>query len=266
MKILLIRTLKLVVIAYIVICVLLYFFQERLIFFPEKLDKSFQFTFGGDFEELNFTTKDKLLLNGVLFKATHSKGLIFYLHGNAGSINSWEDVAKTYTNLRYDVLIIDYRGYGKSEGKISSEKQLFDDLQIVYDAMKTRYAESNIVVLGYSIGSGLAAKVASVNHPKLLILQTPYYSLTDMMQHRYPLIPTFILKYKFATNRYIADCKMPVVIFHGDRDEVIYYNSSVKLKALLKPGDSLITLKGQAHNGVTDNQDYQVAIRKILSE
>lgn len=266
MKIILIRTFKLVIIAYIVICVLLYFFQEKLIFFPEKLDKKFRFNFNDDFEELNFTTTDNFVLNGVLFKATHSKGLIFYLHGNAGSVNSWEDVAKTYTDLQYDVLIIDYRGYGKSEGKISSEKQMFKDLQIVYDAMKTRYDESKMVVLGYSIGSGLAAKIASVNHPRLLILQTPYYSLTDMMRRRYPLIPTFILKYKFATNKYIVDCKMPIVIFHGDRDEVIHYNSSARLKELLKSGDTLVTLKGQAHNGVTDNPDYQAAIRNILGK
>jgi len=119
--------------------------------------------------------------------------------------------------------------------------------------------------LGYSIGTGAAADIAANNHPHLLILQAPYYSLTDMMKHNYPVIPTFILKYKFETSKYVQNCKMPVVIFHGDADMVIYYQSSLKLRALLKPTDTLITLHGQDHNGITDNPDYRNAINKILN-
>ncbi|MEO8406467.1 MAG: alpha/beta fold hydrolase, partial [Chitinophagaceae bacterium] len=201
MKKILLTTLKWLIAMYIIICVVLYFFQEKLIFFPQKLTKGFKFSFDTPFEEVSFKMKDDVLLNGILFKARNSKGLIFYLHGNAGSIDSWGDVAKTYTDLNYDVLIIDYRGYGKSEGKISSEKQVFDDLQIVYDNMKGKYEENKIIILGYSIGSGPAARIASVNNPRMLILQAPYYSLTDMMRHSYPIIPVFLLKYKFQTNR-----------------------------------------------------------------
>src|SRR5450432_3155328 len=250
---------------YILICIALFFFQEKLIFFPDKLEKNFQFSFENKFEELNVKTKDGKLLNGILFKSDSSKGLIFYLHGNAGSLNSWGDVAKTYTDLNYDVFIIDYRGFGKSEGSIENQDQLFDDLQIAFNVMKEKYAEDKIIVLGYSIGTGLAAKIASVNHPKLLILQAPYYSLTDMMKHDYPIIPTFILKYKFETYKYIENCNMPIVIFHGNADEVIYYNSSIKLKALLKKSDKLITLNGQGHNGITDNPVYIEEIKKILN-
>jgi pimeloyl-ACP methyl ester carboxylesterase len=97
-----------------------------------------------------------------------------------------------------------------------------------------------------------------------LILQAPYYSLTDMMRQAYPIIPTFILKYKFETNKYLKRCKAPVVIFHGNQDEVIYYGSSLKLKPLFKKQDTLITLEGQSHNGMTDNEDYKAALRKIL--
>src|SRR5262249_43285281 len=129
-----------------------------------------------------------------------------------------------------------------------------------------RYAEDKITVLGYSIGTGLATKTASANNPKMLILQAPYFSLTDMMRHTYPLVPTFLLKYKFQTNQFISNCKMPIVIFHGDRDEVIYYNSSLKLKKLMKASDRLITLRGQGNNGMTDNPEYKLEIEKILSE
>lgn len=255
---------KLVLIVYILMCGFLFLFQEKLIFFPEKLAKDFKFSFDQKFEEINIQTKDNKSLNGVLFTSDSSKGLVFYLHGNAGCINSWADVAKRYTDLNYDVFILDYRGYGKSEGSISSEQQLFDDIQTSYNEMKKKYNEDSIVVLGYSIGTGPATKIASVNHPRLLILQAPYYSLVDMMNHTYPIVPTFLLKYKFQTYKYIRDCKMPIVIFHGDQDEVVYYKSSIKLKKIMKDTDTLITLKGQGHNGITDNSEYISIIEKIL--
>lgn len=242
----------------------LFFFQEKMIFFPEKLEKDFKFSFTDKFEEVTIQSKDNKSLHGLLFKADTSKGLIFYLHGNAGSVNSWGDVAKTYTRLNYDVFILDYRGYGKSEGSVNSQQQFFEDVQSAYDEMKKRYQENKMLVLGYSIGTGPATYIASTNHPWLLILQAPYYSLVDMMKHTYPIVPTFLLKYRFETNKYIKDCKMPVIIFHGDQDEVICYNSSVKLKALLKNSDTLITLKGQGHNGITDNPDYVDAMKNIL--
>lgn len=266
MKLLLIKLFLTVVVLYILLCGLIYFIQEKLIFFPEKLDKDFKFNFGQEYRELNFKTQDNLQLNAVLFPAPHSKGLIFYLHGNAGSINSWGGVAKTYTDLNYDVVIMDYRGFGKSDGKISTQAQLFQDAQIAYDEMKSIYDEQKIIVLGYSLGSGIAAKIASTNQPRLLILQTPYYSVTDMMRHTYPILPTFILKYKLETNKFLKDCKIPIVLFHGDQDEIIYYNSSVKLKSIIKKTDRLITLHGQGHNGITDNQDYKSALEKILAE
>jgi pimeloyl-ACP methyl ester carboxylesterase len=258
------RTLKLLLVVYVLLCVALYFFQEKLLFFPDKLDKNHKFSFAQPFEEINIKTKNGKFLNGLFFEADSATGLVFYLHGNAGSLDNWGAVAKRYTELRYNVFILDYPGYGKSDGAIEGKTQLVDVIQTAYDEMKRRFEEDSIVVLGYSIGTGPAANLAATNHPKLLILQAPYYSLTDMMRHTYPIVPTFLLKYKFQTNEYLKKCKMPIVIFHGDQDEVIYYGSSLKLKAGMKTGDTLITLKGQRHNGMTDNPDYIAALKTIL--
>jgi len=266
MKKILLRITSLILIAYVAICALLFFFQEKLLFFPEKLGKDFQFRFNQPFEEITIKTSDHVLLNGLLFKSDLSKGLVFYLHGNAGSLNSWGVVAKTYTDLNYDVFIMDYRGFGKSEGRISTQAQLYQDIQTAYDKLKAKYNESNTIVLGYSIGTGLATYIASKNSPKLLILQAPYYSMTDMMRHTYPIIPTFILKYKFETNVLIKECKMPIVIFHGNQDKVIYYNSSIKLKEGLKKTDTLITLNGQGHNRITYNPEYIAEIKRLLTK
>lgn len=266
MKKIFIGVLILILVLFIVLSGVFYMNQEKLIFFPEKLERSFQFDFDQKFEEIYIKTDDGIDLHGLLFSVENSKGLIFYLHGNAGSLSSWGRVAENYTDLNYDVFIIDYRGYGKSGGSISSEKQFFSDVQRAYDNLIKNYDENKIIVLGYSIGSGPAAKVASDNNPKLLILQAPYYNLPDLMRKFYPLIPTFFLKYKFRTDKYTKECKMPVVIFHGDLDEVIYYGSSLKLQKLFKPGDRLITLKGQGHNGMADNTDYKIEIEKILEK
>lgn len=179
---------------YILICAALYLKQESLIFYPYKLPANYTFFFPQAFKELPVKTKDGTILSGVLFTASSAKGVIFYLHGNAGALSSWGEVAQTYTALNYDVFMLDYRGYGKSEGSITSQQQMFDDVQSAYDTVKAHYAEDKITVLGYSVGSGLAAYVAATNKPARLILQAPYYSLTDMMRHTYPVIPTFILK------------------------------------------------------------------------
>jgi alpha-beta hydrolase superfamily lysophospholipase len=243
----------------------LFFFQEKFIFFPQRLSKNYQFSFDHEFEEINLKSYDGAVLNGLLFKSDNSKGLIFYLHGNGGSLMSWGEVASTYTNLGFDIFMLDYRGYGKSEGTINNEEQLSKDVQIVYDELKKSYAEDKIIVLGYSLGTGLATKLASSNSPSLLILQAPFFSLTKMMNARtYYIVPSFILKYKFETNKYLRKCKMPIVIFHGTNDEVISYESSVMLKELFKPSDMLITLHNQGHSNMTDSNEYKAELRKIF--
>jgi uncharacterized protein len=249
---------------FVIPCTLLYLNQEGIIFHPEKLSKSHTFHFDQKFEEKTIKANDGTLLNGVLFKTDSAKGLVFYLHGNAGSLDSWGATAEFYTSFNYDVFMLDYRGYGKSEGIISSENQMFDDVQTAYNEMKKIYPENKIIVLGYSIGTGPAAKLASTNHPELLILQAPYYSLVDMAKNNFKLVPSFILKYKFETNEYLMDVNMPVVIFHGDQDEVIPYTSSQRLKSEFENKVTLITLHGQKHNRMTYNPEYLMEMSKIL--
>ena len=243
----------------------MYFNQEKLIFHPTKLPSDFKFNYKQSFAELTIKEEDGVKLSGLLFRADSSKGLIFYLHGNAGALNTWGNAAKNYTKLGYDMFILDYRGFGKSEGEISSEKQFFSDVQQAYNELKKTYPENKIIIVGYSIGTGPAAMLASTNQPKLLILQAPYYSLLDMMQHTYSFVPEFLLKYKFQTNEFLKNTKSQVYIFHGDADEVIYYGSSIKLKESFKPGDKLVTLPGKGHNKMNDDPIYLSDLKSILT-
>lgn len=249
---------------YLTLCIALYFFQESLIFFPRQLPEDFNFAFETPFEEVSIPVKGPDTLSGLWFQQDSSKGLVFYLHGNAGSLNGWGQIAPIYLNLGYDIFLLDYRGFGKSTGNISSEAQFYEDVQQAYNWAKTNYSEQKITIIGYSIGTGSAAYLAANNAPKQLILKAPYYSLVDMMQQHYAIIPTFLLKYTFETYTYLPQIKAPITIFHGNQDAVIPFNSSIRLKAFLKPNDQVVVLPNAGHNGMNNNLNYLKTLATLL--
>ena len=253
-------------ILYLMYASYVYFNQEEMIFAASKLEKDYKFRFDQDFEELDIPSFDNTKLNGLLFKAPNSKGLIFYLHGNANSLDSWGGIAPVYTNLGYDIFILDYRGYGKSKGKIENQQQFLKDVSFAYKKMASIYPKGKITIIGYSIGTGAAAYLASKENPKMLILQAPYYNFLEFSSTRAPFIPDFLKKFTFPTNEYIAGVKVPVYIFHGSEDRLIGYENSEQLQKLLKPTDILFELKNQGHVGINDNPDFQEKLKNILSE
>lgn len=257
-------TLGCMVLLYLLLCVLLYCYQEQFIFHPSTLAAEHSFYFEGDFEEVKLTTKDAEQLHGLWFKVPKTKGIVFYLHGNAGSLESWGHIAPIYQQLGYDIFILDYRGFGKSTGKIKSEQQFFADAQLAYDWLKTRYQEQQITVIGYSIGTGTAAWLAAQNQPQQLILKAPYYSLVDMMQQYYAFAPTFLLKYRFETHQYLPKVSAPITIFHGKQDRLIPVQASLRLQQFLKPTDQLIVLPQTGHHGMNDRPIYKNTLSNLL--
>jgi len=234
-------------------------------FFPgHKLNKDFHFDFSTPFSEVNITTEDGCNLNGLQFKTKRSKGLIFYLHGSNDAVNIWGKIASTYLNLNYDIFILDYRGYGKSESVVTDEHQLSCDIQTVYNKLKQSYDEADIVIIGQSMGTGPAANLAFNNNPKTLILQAPYYSISDWIYNIAPEINTYNMNFQFKTFELLPKIKVPVIIFHGNKDQAIYYESSKKLSAFFKKGDELITLKGERHNNFINNIQYLTKMKAIL--
>ncbi|HWY37064.1 MAG TPA: alpha/beta fold hydrolase [Bacteroidia bacterium] len=264
LKKILVWLLSIIAVVYIVVCCVMYLMQEKILFHPTKLEAGYTFEFKNRFEELFIPVSDNKKINGLFFKADSSKGLIFYLHGNAGALDTWGKAAEKYVACHYDMFIPDYRGFGKSEGEIYSEPQFYDDVQAAYNELKKRYNENKIVIIGYSIGTGPAAMLASQNNPKMLVLQAPYYSMVDMMHHSYPFIPDFLLKYKLKTFEFVQKTKAPIYVFHGDSDKVIYYGSSLKLKEHFKKSDTLFTLPGAGHRGMNNNETFIAEMSKIL--
>ncbi len=253
------------VIIYLLIVCYVYFNQEAMIFQATKLPKEYKYDYNQYFEEINIKSFDNTILNGLLFKSKDvSNGLVFYLHGNAGALNTWGNIAENYTNLGYDIFILDYRSYGKSEGEIKSELQFNNDVSAVYKFLLLKYKEENITIIGYSIGTGPATFLASNSNPKQLILQAPYFNFLELSNERVPFIPDFFKKYKFETNKLIPKVKSPIFIFHGDKDQIINYNNAERLSKLLKPNDHFFTLKGQGHIGINENQEYLDELKNIL--
>lgn len=264
LKFLTIILLAFFVVIYVVVISYVYFNQVGMVFQSALLPKEYQFDYQSKFEEINIKSFDGVNLNGLLFKAEKSKGLIFYLHGNAGTLESWGKIAKTYTNLGYDIFILDYRSFGKSEGEIENEEQLNKDIAVVYKILKKRYPENKIIITGYSIGSGLAVILAFENKPKALILQSPYYSFTELSSIRVPFFPDFMKKFHLETFRYLPKVKAPIYIFHGIDDQLISCSNSVRLNKLLDFKGHLCALKGQGHIGMNENNDFQNQLKIIL--
>ena len=250
-------------IIYILYVSYIYFNQAEMVFVANKLPENYKFEFSQKYEEVTIPSFDNKKLNGLLFKIPNPKGLIFYLHGNAGSVDSWGNNAEIYTNLGYDIFFLDYRGFGKSEGEIENQEQVFKDISIAYDKVKFGY--KNTIIIGYSIGTGLATYLASIKNPNKLILQAPYYNFLEFSTSRAPYFPDFLKKFQFETDKYITKVKSTIYIFHGNQDQLIPFENSTRLQKLLKPNDAIFELKNQGHLGINDNEDFNEKLKVILN-
>ncbi|PVW13841.1 alpha/beta hydrolase [Marixanthomonas spongiae] len=250
---------------YILLLFGMYSLQEKLIFLPTKLPQEHTYTFKQPFTEIFLEAKDGARLNALHFKVENPKGVMLYFHGNAGNLDSWGDITSFFTQFEYDVLVMDYRTYGKSTGNLS-EKTLYKDAQLFYDYLLKQYAEDEITVYGRSLGTALAAYVAANNHPKKLILETPFYAMADLAKKRFPILPVKqLLRYKFPTNTFLKKTSCPVVIFHGTEDGVVPYSSGKKLaKEVSIERLDFITLPQGDHNNLIEFKAYRKGIAKAL--
>lgn len=244
----------------------MYFMQEKLLFLPSVLDQDYVYEFSHNFKELDLEADDGAILNAIHFKAEHPKGVILYFHGNAGDLSRWGTITEFFVEKQYDVLVMDYRTFGKSKGKLS-ETAFYEDAQLFYDYLKKSYKESDISLYGRSLGTGIAAYLASKNNPKQLVLETPYYSMTDVGQSRYPFLPVkALLKYRFPTYEFIKNVSCPITMFHGTDDGIVPYKSAKKLLGIApRANTTFITIERGEHNNLIHYEKYHKGIAKCFS-
>jgi len=162
------------------------------------------------------------------------------------------------------VVLVDYRGFGKSTGK-RSEKEMLDDMQFVYDVLAKQYHEHHIIVYGRSLGSGFATKVASENKPRYLILDSPYYNFQKVVERFLPILPVrYVLRYHLRTDKWILHVNCHTYIIHGTKDRLIPIKHSEALQKLNPAKITLIRIHGGGHNNLSKFDEYHNFIRDIL--
>lgn len=253
-----------IIIGYIILNVIVYLVQDKFIFKPEKLSADFTFKYDIPFKELFFEVEQGVRINGLHFYRPQPKGLILYFHGNTRSIKGWARYAKDFYRYDYDVVLVDYRGFGKSTGK-RSEIDMLSDMQFVYETLKEKYQQQHMIVYGRSIGSGFAAKVASENDPRYLILDAPYYNFLKAVERFLPILPVkYVLRYHLRTDKWIAHVNCHTYIIHGTRDWLIPVANSEKLQAINPRKITLIRIHGGGHNNLPSFPEYHNFVRDIL--
>ncbi|RKE92004.1 alpha/beta hydrolase [Ichthyenterobacterium magnum] len=262
-----ISTIVTILIIYIAISIALYYLQDYMLFKPEKLPKDFQFDYENQVtKEYNLETRDGAIINGLrFFPKGESKGVVLYLKGNSKSIKGWGKFAVDFTRHGYNVFMVDYRGFGKSTGR-RSQKAIKRDLQVVYNKIKEKTSENHIILYGRSLGSGFATKLASTNHPKMLILDAPYYSLTKVTARYMPFMPlSLLIKYPLPTYKWLKYVQCPIHIIHGTDDKLIPFKSSVKLSQINPKLTKLHSVIGGGHKNLNNYESYHKMLDDILN-
>ena len=245
----------------------LYYLQEKFLFHPDPLPKDFKFKFKLPFREANIPMNARDTVNMIQFYPANvvARGVVLYFHGNRGNVIRYEKYANNFLKNGYEVWVPDFPTYGKTTGKLS-EENMYLQAKEVYNLAHSKFSADNIIVYGKSLGTGVAAYVAAKKKCRMLILETPYYSIPDLFSSYAPIYPTGRMShFKFPVGAYLKDVNAPVFIFHGTADETIPYRGAAKLKKVLKPGDEFITIENGKHNNLDDYPVFHQKLDSVLN-
>lgn len=245
---------------------LLYLFQTRLIFFPGKLAAGFDLKLKGHQEEIFLTTGDNERIHALFCRGPRPE-VILYFHGNAGDMSGWKFVTEDFTALGYNVLIIDYRGYGKSSGNIS-EQGFYKDAEAAYTyLLQTRhFTASQIIIYGRSVGTGVAVDLATRHAARILVLESPYTSMGALANEKLPFFfPSLYLRFSFNNLKKIGKVDYPVVLIHGTHDELIPSAHSQRLLKAITTEKKLFLVNGGSHNDLNAFKEYGQFLHYLLA-
>lgn len=202
------------------------------------------------FQEINIPFEGELV-NGLKFSAAEPKGAILFFHGNFGDVSGWGAYGADFAALGYDFYIFDYPGYGKSDGKISSQQQLFASADAMSRYVLAQHPPRKLAMIGYSIGSGIAAQQAAKWDAARLILLAPYFSFERLAHEKIPFVPKFLIRYKIPTAEFLQAARgTQITLIHGAADELIPVQHSNDLAGSLKAGDLFYEIPDAPHNGL----------------
>ncbi|MDP4263038.1 MAG: alpha/beta fold hydrolase [Bacteroidota bacterium] len=264
------KWIRIILVVYIACGITLYFIQERFLFHPQKLSEDYVFHFTTPYKEINLPLNNETNLSIVQFTVPDSicKGVVLYFHGNRQNIEHYAPFVSNFTKNNYEVWMMDYPGFGKSTGE-RTESVFYEDALQLYKMARARFAKDSIVIYGKSIGTGVAAQLASVRDCKRLILETPYYSIDALFRHYAFIYPvSWMCKFHFPVYQYMEKVDAPITLFHGTRDEVIPFGQSGWLmnlpKNVFRSGRELVVIKNGKHNNLDDFPLFHEKLDSVL--
>ncbi len=220
-----------IVSVWVLLSLLIYFFQPNFIFFPHKDIEATPEFISLDYEDLILTTSDGIEINAWWIPNPNARATLLFLHGNAGNISHRLDSINIFYQLGLSVLIIDYRGYGKSTGK-PSEQGTYIDAETAWHYLinEKKINSDKIIIFGRSLGGAVATWLADKYPSSALIIESCFTSIADIGKHYYPYLPTSLLaRIKYPSIDKISNIKSPVLVIHSANDEIIPYTFGKQL-------------------------------------
>lgn len=240
--------------------------ERGMIFFPERLPEDFRFVTLEEEagEEVFLTTADGVRIHGLFYPGSDSLALL-YFHGNAGSLRDWQFVWEELRELSCSLFILDYRGYGKSSGKIT-EEGIYEDAKAAYHWLVERgFPQERILLYGRSLGSAPALYLAERFRPRALILETPFSSLKDLARYHYPFLPPGLPLFFSMDNLSRAkNLEIPVLILHGDQDEIVPLTQARRLYAHFSGEKEFVVIPGGHHNDLSFFPAHRAALKAFV--
>lgn len=253
---------------WVLLSLLLYLFQPKFVYFPlSEIDYTPDMA-GLAYEDIYFKTEDDVELNAWFIPAEGAKKTLLFFHGNGGNISHRLDSLKIFHELGLSVFIIDYRGYGQSQGT-TSEQGTYRDAEAAwrYLTESRGIPDKNIIIFGRSMGGGVATWLASQYTPNLLILESAFTSVADMAKHYYPYLPTHLLtRIKYASIDRIKDIHCPILFSHSKTDEIVPFEFGVQLFEQAQEPKMFMQLEGGHNDGfIVSGHSYINGIKDFIN-
>ena len=246
--------LMLVAAGYVVMLVVLYAFQSRLVFFPNTPSRAVgpgPDSIGLAYETVEILTDDGIRLEAWYVPVRDPRGTVLFFHGNAGNISHRLDSLKVFNQLHLSTLIFDYRGYGGSEGE-ASEAGIYSDAEAAWRYLTEERGTpaAEIVLFGRSLGAAVAASVAGRHRPGALIIESAFVSVPDMAAELYPWLPARRLaRIGFPTGEFLKSVSCPVLVVHSRDDEIIPFAHGLRLFGMAREPKRFLELWGGHNDG-----------------
>ncbi len=252
------------IIIYFAGVLLLFLGQDFLLFHGVPLGNNHKFGFTQPFEEINIQRGNGNLSLVKFSTQSPKKGTVLFFHGNMKNVEYYAQYPIMFTKKGYEVWMIDYPGFGKTTGR-RTEERLYADALLMYEKAIPA-GDPNILIYGKSIGTGVAAYLASVRNCRQLILETPYYSIDELAKNYFPVYPVVpMTRYSLPIYQYLKKVDAPITIFHGTNDRVVPYKQALRLKNE-KKDIHLITIENGAHNNLAGYKIFQVELQSLLGQ